>query len=502
MADESPKSGGMPPTYKASLSTGIFGAYTIANNASKRESNEPAREYIYYPSISSGVFGTWLYNDSSPSQPKAPKVPKVVVAKKAEPQKSKMGAKYWAPSFGRKKQQPESYKFEIKGARNEPIRNGKRYNVKLLQEYTLPPGKEMQKLEKQARKQQKKEEKQAQKKKQKEPAQQASDDNKQQQNDENKNDAPNDAQPASETGKLFICDGSVVHFSGECIINAANEGMLGGGGVDGAISDAGGDALYYLRKQVPTVSGSKHTRCRTGDAKITQSGYPYNRLKCDYVIHAVGPNYSMLYRGYKSMNMKDIDKLLYDSYANSMLLCKQYNIKTVGFCLISSGIFRGPRSLDDVLRIGIEAIRDYMFAGIEVYIIGFTHSELSSLVTQSPQILGAMTNEYAQVQQQKGWGAWGGGRGWSKGGDSDSGSDEGEGSGGFMKGVMNMFGKGKTNNNSSKKGKPQQQKRGAPLGPVNRKGSGGGGQNKKGSDGDGKGGGAAGGGAGAEKAKQ
>lgn len=169
-------------------------------------------------------------------------------------------------------------------------------------------------------------------------------------------------------GTLYICEGSVVTFTGECIINAANEGMLGGGGVDGAISSAGGDSLYYLRQKEPTISGSSHVRCRTGDAKITQSGYPYNRLKCDWVIHAVGPNYSsMMYGRGKSSKMSDIDNLLYTSYAKSMILCKQKNIQSVGFCLISSGIFRGSRSLEDVLKFGIEAIRDYMYPGITIY---------------------------------------------------------------------------------------------------------------------------------------
>ena len=193
----------------------------------------------------------------------------------------------------------------------------------------------------------------------------------------------------------------MVDFSGECIINAANEGMLGGGGVDGAISSAGGDALYYLRARVPTMKGSKFKRCQTGDAKITHSGYPYNKLKCDYVIHAVGPNYSMLLRGKKQMKIADIDQLLYSSYAKSMLICKEKGIKSVGFCLISAGIFRGPHSLEDVLKIGIMAIRDYMFPGIEVYLIGYTESELLKLTDVAPEILGKEFKEYAKVEKKQ-----------------------------------------------------------------------------------------------------
>merc|ERR1712129_146509 len=138
---------------------------------------------------------------------------------------------------------------------------------------------------------------------------------------------------------------------------------------------------------------------------ITQSGYPYNRLQCDYVIHAVGPNYSMLLRGNKQMKMSDIDQLLYSSYAKSMLICQQNGIRSVGFCLISSGIFRGPRQLVDVLRIGMMAIRDYMYSGAEVYLIGSTNSELITLTECSPTVLGKQFNEYAKVEKKQSWGS-------------------------------------------------------------------------------------------------
>jgi len=239
--------------------------------------------------------------------------------------------------------------FKIRGPRSVPIQNGTKYGVKLLQEFDLPsvssPG----------------------------------------------------------NGKLFICQGSVVSFSGEAIINAANQGMLGGGGVDGAISSAGGDALYDLRYAEPTLPGSDHVRCRTGDAKITQSGFPRNRLKCDYVIHAVGPNYSMLMRGGAQMSLEQIDVLLAASYKNSMQRCAEFGLKSVGFCLISSGIFRGPRSLDEVLRIGLEAIRDAMLPGIEVFVIGYTREEMACLCRLAPQVLGKVSVEHAAAPQKTSW---------------------------------------------------------------------------------------------------
>ena len=66
----------------------------------------------------------------------------------------------------------------------------------------------------------------------------------------------------------------MVDFSGECIVNAANEGMLGGGGVDGAISSAGGDALDFLRRKLPCLPNESYKRCNVGDARLTLSGYP------------------------------------------------------------------------------------------------------------------------------------------------------------------------------------------------------------------------------------
>ena len=71
-------------------------------------------------------------------------------------------------------------------------------------------------------------------------------------------------------GWLCISRGSVVDFKGDVIVNAANEGCLRGGGVDGAISRAGGDELRQARKALPVLEGSKGKRCRTGDAQTTK----------------------------------------------------------------------------------------------------------------------------------------------------------------------------------------------------------------------------------------
>jgi O-acetyl-ADP-ribose deacetylase (regulator of RNase III) len=87
----------------------------------------------------------------------------------------------------------------------------------------------------------------------------------------------------------------VVDFSGpinSAIVNAANEGCLGGGDVDGAISDAGGDRLLKARLALPTMvtTTRKSVRCPTGQAVLTGPDR-FGTLKVPFVVHAVGPNY-------------------------------------------------------------------------------------------------------------------------------------------------------------------------------------------------------------------
>lgn len=177
--------------------------------------------------------------------------------------------------------------------------------------------------------------------------------------------------------RFHVAVGSVVDFTGDAIVNAANEGCISGGGVDGAITDAGGEQLHEARLALPIIDGTRAVRCATGDAVITPA---FGRLGCRWVIHAVGPNYY-------SLDVENGDTQLRSAYAAALrIAAHQSGIRTVAFSLLSSGIFRGQRSLASVLQIGLSALRDCAACLpssselSDIYLVAFTSDEERELL--------------------------------------------------------------------------------------------------------------------------
>jgi O-acetyl-ADP-ribose deacetylase (regulator of RNase III) len=167
------------------------------------------------------------------------------------------------------------------------------------------------------------------------------------------------------------------------IVNAANCTCLGGGGVDGAITAAGGPNLHadQLALQVLHSDEEEDVRCWTGSAVTTGPG-SYGSIQVPYIIHAVGPNYR-----YYTDSYEEADQLLHSAYTCSLVEAQSRRVTHVAFSLLSAGVYRGRRSLEDVLSIGIRALVDFYSATfppnerppMEVVFYGYTDVECRKL---------------------------------------------------------------------------------------------------------------------------
>jgi O-acetyl-ADP-ribose deacetylase (regulator of RNase III) len=146
---------------------------------------------------------------------------------------------------------------------------------------------------------------------------------------------------------IEIVESDITTLSVDAIVNAANESLLGGGGVDGAIHQAAGPALLDACRALPQVRPG--VRCPTGEARITQ-GF---RLPARFVIHTVGP----VWRG---GDQGEAERLA-SCYRTSLQLANAHGLDRIAFPAISCGVYGYP--LEQAAAIAVREVRAWQIAG-------------------------------------------------------------------------------------------------------------------------------------------
>ncbi len=148
---------------------------------------------------------------------------------------------------------------------------------------------------------------------------------------------------------LELVEGDITQQDTEAIVNAANEQLRVGGGVDGAINRAGGPKIQEEARKIG--------RCPTGQAVITTGG----NLKARYVIHTVGPIYRDGQHGEP--------ELLASAYRESLKVASGKGIKSLAFPSLSTGVYGYP--LPEAARIALNTVKDYLAQHPEIELVRF-----------------------------------------------------------------------------------------------------------------------------------
>jgi O-acetyl-ADP-ribose deacetylase (regulator of RNase III) len=164
--------------------------------------------------------------------------------------------------------------------------------------------------------------------------------------------------------RLVLLQGDITEQTTDAVVNAANSGLMGGGGVDGAIHRRGGPAIMEECRRIRAERGG----CPTGEAVITTGG----RLPARYVIHAVGPVWTGGRRGE--------DALLASAYRAGLRLAAAHGLRSVAFPSISTGAYRFP--VERAAAIALRTVRDVLLSEPhrleEVRFVLFTAADLAA----------------------------------------------------------------------------------------------------------------------------
>ena len=147
---------------------------------------------------------------------------------------------------------------------------------------------------------------------------------------------------------IEVIEADITKLQVDAIVNAANETLLGGGGVDGAIHRAAGPQLLAACRALPQVRAN--VRCPTGEARIT----PGFQLPAKYVIHTVGP----VWRGGAAGEAE----LLASCYRESLQLAAQQRVRSIAFPAISCGVYGYP--VEQSVAIAVRQVRESSSAAL------------------------------------------------------------------------------------------------------------------------------------------